>query len=282
MRYIDLSKINTEEPRFQDWQRKAEEKNAELHAKRSHEERADYFEHNAHWKNIKVILRDTYGNICWYSGSDLSNSHGDVDHFRPKNESCDIDGHPILNDGYWWLAYNYMNYRLSCTVCNSRCDNGGKGIYFPIRNINTAADVDSMCENEEPLLLDPCNKHDTELVGYLENGEVFALTENPWQNKRVKKSVELYNLKRFTTARRRIVKSCRVALRLFDSAYRSQDDEESLKEALEQIIELVDEKSPYSSVARYFLKQGIEGKEYERDLHRIICSDEYELTVVRT
>lgn len=281
MRYIDLSKINTEDSRFQAWQRKAEEKNAEIQTISSHKGRSDYFDRNPHWREIKPILKDTYGNICWYSGSDLSNSVGDIDHYRPKNESKDLDGTTILSDGYWWLAYDYTNYRLSCVVSNSRFEGGGKRNYFPLRDASRAGSQDSTCENEEPLLLDPCKKHDTELVGYLDNGEVIALSKDPWQEKRVKKSVELYNLNRFNAARRLVIEGCQTTLEAFEMAYEQSNSEKMIKYA-KHIRNLANEKSPYSSVARYFLEQGIEGKEYERDLRRIICSAEYELTGAQT
>ena len=42
------------------------------------------------------------------------NDRGDVEHFRPKSAVLDDP----LHGGYWWLAYDFQNYLLSCSLCN--------------------------------------------------------------------------------------------------------------------------------------------------------------------
>jgi hypothetical protein len=43
-------------------------------------------------------------------------AHDDVDHFRAKKEAK-TEGQ-AARDGYWWLALDYMNFRLCANVGN--------------------------------------------------------------------------------------------------------------------------------------------------------------------
>ena len=42
--------------------------------------------------------------------TELLYSHSDVEHFRPKKEAKALDANS--RDGYWWLAFDYMNFRV--------------------------------------------------------------------------------------------------------------------------------------------------------------------------
>jgi hypothetical protein len=86
--------------------------------------------------------------VCAYCQDELTASdRGDVEHFRPKS----------LDDGeaqiYWWLAYAFENYLLSCRRCNSPC----KSNKFPVAA--TARRVRhpdwAQLANEQRLLADP-------------------------------------------------------------------------------------------------------------------------------
>jgi uncharacterized protein (TIGR02646 family) len=71
-----------------------------------------------HWKepDVRGALLAMHGRCCAFCQGNLPhNDLGDVEHFRPKAT-------------YWWLAYDFGNYLLSCRVCNSHC----KGNKFPI------------------------------------------------------------------------------------------------------------------------------------------------------
>jgi uncharacterized protein (TIGR02646 family) len=63
----------------------------------------------AYWGNADVrgALWAMQGRSCAYCDRELHGTdRGDVEHFRPKNV-------------YWWLAYCFDNYLLSCSACNS-------------------------------------------------------------------------------------------------------------------------------------------------------------------
>ena len=68
------------------------------------------------WKAAKAQLRrESDGKCAYCEGKSSHVAHGDVEHFRPKDE-------------YWWLAYCYDNYVYACQICNQV----HKGDEFPI------------------------------------------------------------------------------------------------------------------------------------------------------
>jgi uncharacterized protein (TIGR02646 family) len=81
-----------------------------------------------HWNeaDVRGALYAAQGKACAYCGCLLPrNDRGDVDHFRPKGPPREDPTH----GGYWWLAYEFDNYLLSCSTCNSIC----KSDRFPLR-----------------------------------------------------------------------------------------------------------------------------------------------------
>ena len=70
------------------------------------------------WKPAKEQLLAETGNKCAYCEAPTTVvAFGDVEHYRPKSI-------------YWWLAYCYDNYLVSCQICNQRF----KKDDFPIQN----------------------------------------------------------------------------------------------------------------------------------------------------
>ncbi|HKH46179.1 MAG TPA: hypothetical protein VKM72_16075 [Thermoanaerobaculia bacterium] len=96
-----------------------------------------------HWTeaDVRGALLAFHGRVCAYCQCELPrNDPGAVEHFRPKSI-------------YWWLAYDFTNYFLSCRVCNSEC----KMDKFPLPPGSTHwtyVDRDRLHE-EKFLLLDP-------------------------------------------------------------------------------------------------------------------------------
>ncbi|MPR31794.1 HNH endonuclease [Salmonirosea aquatica] len=61
---------------------------------------------SSRWKYAKDQLFTETGDKCAYCEAHTrAVAHGDVEHYRPKSD-------------YWWLAYCYENYLVSCAVCN--------------------------------------------------------------------------------------------------------------------------------------------------------------------
>jgi hypothetical protein len=97
----------------------------------------------------------------------ITESTGDVEHYRPKNavwslnepgeeleDLVNVRGRKFNKDfdsGYWWLAYSWDNYLVSCPTCNQKW----KSALFPIAESRTQAPAPGDENNETPLLLDP-------------------------------------------------------------------------------------------------------------------------------
>jgi hypothetical protein len=73
---------------------------------------------SSYWKAAKErLLIETKGKCAYCEAPTNHVAYGDVEHYRPKSV-------------YWWLAYCYDNYLVSCTLCNQKF----KGARFPIKN----------------------------------------------------------------------------------------------------------------------------------------------------
>jgi hypothetical protein len=130
------------------------------------------------WQNLKPHFMKAQHQKCGYCEIQVS-SHGDVEHYRPKSEVQELkaEGTELANSrklrgrkkpaitekGYWWLAYEWDNYLLSCAICNQKY----KSAIFPvalerkIRNHTKFVVQDpkkSDVKKEGPLLINPFEK----------------------------------------------------------------------------------------------------------------------------
>lgn len=99
------------------------------------------------WSELKDHLSKLRNRKCWYTESINDGAHCHVDHFRPKINALDEKGND--EGGYWWLAFEWLNYRYSGPVSNVR-----KRDYFPVLQ-NKVNDYGGNINTEEILLLDP-------------------------------------------------------------------------------------------------------------------------------
>jgi hypothetical protein len=136
--------------------------------------------HDEVWGLFKDAMCSLSHGKCWYCESIDARSDNAVDHYRPKGN---VRGATPPHPGYWWLAFDWRNYRFSCTYCNSIRRSaetvGGKQDYFPLWDESTRAhtDLDSI-DDELPLLLDPTKVTDVRLIAFSEDGGVGpAVTE---------------------------------------------------------------------------------------------------------
>jgi len=108
-----------------DWVAEAEAVTASLRAASEAAERKRIIKtHDSLWRDDRIrdwLFAQFYGK-CWYSEARESVSSYHVDHFRPKGAIRDEDG-----EGYWWLAFEWTNYRISGQLINTK-----KGDVFPI------------------------------------------------------------------------------------------------------------------------------------------------------
>lgn len=187
MRFIDLPDDSAVPA---SWMSGSRKRAAAVSGLITEEQRRVYIKSHAHWSSLKPWLLEL-GATCWYCESSLYRAEWDVDHFRPKRApTIRRENHPT-HAGYWWLAYEWRNFRISCHRCNRlvRDSDGalrGKGNEFPVRDeARRAMSQDAALEDEEPLLLDPCVEADTRLLVHTMDGVVAPAADvGSWEYER--------------------------------------------------------------------------------------------------
>ncbi|WP_285769116.1 hypothetical protein [Peribacillus sp. SI8-4] len=154
-------------------------KNADLHGERN--KIIQYHENGIGVKvdfslyskpEVKEALRTLFNHKCAYCESRVSHiDHGDVEHWRPKGGVTGQSGHK----GYYWLASEWDNLLLACSICNGK---GYKGNHFPLAAGYTYAtkSKDDYRTLEKPLLINPCETDPTNHFGFNHLGFIKGLT----------------------------------------------------------------------------------------------------------
>lgn len=100
-----------------------------------------------HWKRFKAEFANAQHGRCGFCELPVTgNQYGDVEHYRPKGmveildlnrqgaekvSLSNVEGRAAsrrIGTGYWWHAYSWNNYLLSCEICNR----GWKRNFFPV------------------------------------------------------------------------------------------------------------------------------------------------------
>lgn len=142
-----------------------------------------------HWGKLKPWLLALSAGKCWFSEARDIYSHLDVEHFRPKKEARAFDG--TVRDGYWWLAFDYMNFRACGNVGNRK-----KGGWFPLNTGSLYSTYDLRCEESEShYLLDPIDIDDVNLLAFDEEGKAIAAPGvSAWDESRVDQTIKRLKL----------------------------------------------------------------------------------------
>jgi uncharacterized protein (TIGR02646 family) len=195
MRYIDTSHFSPSP----EWLGKAKQKTDELLACANRTARKQILDaKNPLWRNpdFKQAFETLSHKKCWYCETDFTRANADVDHFRPQKKVTECPNH----EGYWWLAFEWTNYRLSCEWCNrlhkDRVDGqtGGKSNFFDTSDKNWATTPSDNIAAEKPMLIDPTVATDCALLWFEQDGRCVCRTDAPEDVDRVKYSKKVYNL----------------------------------------------------------------------------------------
>jgi uncharacterized protein (TIGR02646 family) len=180
----------------QEWLDEAERLTQLLRDATSKEEREEIIEGNqSHWINaaFRDWLIEQFHQKCWYSESRESVSSYHVDHFRPKGRIKKLDG--TFEEGYWWLAFRWENYRISGQLVNIR-----KSDRFPLArsykavSCNDNSEDDECLQYESPYLLDPCKDDEAWLISFRENGEAAYAGTDEDEKHRVDFTIDILDL----------------------------------------------------------------------------------------
>jgi hypothetical protein len=145
------------------------------------------------WRDdrIRNWLLQQFNNKCWYTEAYESVSPYHVDHYRPKGRVKDLEG--VESEGYWWLAFDWDNYRICGHMINSK-----KGHLFPIVEGGRATPEDLISLRlEAPLLIDPITDQ-TRLITYEKDEDACIAIPSAGITKpeeyRAEKTIELLGL----------------------------------------------------------------------------------------
>lgn len=224
------------------------------------------------WKVVKSQLRKESYEKCAYCEVPYSTvAYGDVEHYRPKSI-------------YWWLAYNYDNYLVSCQICNQtfKSDN------FPIKNTSIIEpnilssttdqeiiDLSGKCspdplDDSGMLLSEFINQHNQErpylINPYFDNPEDYYA----WKADDNLKEVELIPISgkerfvecaiEFYGLNRKELKDLRYYFYKLYSTFTvvlkdNRISDETKNKVKESIEEMKNNKAPFAGMIRYFEKK---------------------------
>ena len=201
--------INLEDllPRIRQLVDKLDEAQAEVDKEADPDKRKELIKnYRQRWVDLRPHMAELSNNKCWYTESKNPGTDDDVDHYRPKN-SVHVEAGELPHGGYYWLAFKWWNYRLSCHRGNRRRENpdtgttGGKGDYFPLvdpaKRVRTPITDQNELDKEEPLLLDPAKPRDPGVITFDPDGKVKihpSRLSNPIDMRRFEASRTYYHL----------------------------------------------------------------------------------------
>lgn len=188
------------------WPKICTNRTARVDALATQDLRSEYIKKNGSWGLLKNWLARASGGKCWYCEAKSTRAPFDVDHFRPKL-GITVDGVKLTgHNGYYWLAYEWWNFRLSCQRCNRPEKNDadvlhGKANEFPIQEeaLRCALPLASLSA-ETPRLLDPCVQADCELLAHGIDGEVKPAAQlDAWTHQRADYTIKCLGFNEWNT-----------------------------------------------------------------------------------
>lgn len=190
------------------------------------------------WRAFYDLLPQHLQGKCWYCETEIIRSDMAIDHFRPKGKVEDDNTH----DGYWWLAFEWQNYRCACTYCNSRRvfeeTQGGKGCRFPLENPEERAftPLDEIkLNNERPYFLDPFNIDDEKLLWFDPDGKpTWKPLATAEQQTKVKNSIDIFHLNQTKIVRAR--NKIRLEVERQVKKIKNNDDVQAAKATLRRMV----------------------------------------------
>jgi uncharacterized protein (TIGR02646 family) len=265
VRYIDTHKLKQIIP--PDLLKDLEQATAKLFSL-PEEKRASFIKTHARlWSRVKPYLvqltegKHSEDYKCWYCEAKDIRSKYEVDHFRPKNQVRNKGCLP--EPGYWWLAFEPANYRLSCSLCNTPKGKGlkaaGKWDQFPLKENSPRARTPEENVNDEIcLLLDPAKPTDPSLIDFGADGRAYPrYPKGTFFYQKANISIEVLNLNdiRIQEARKQIRQKCLETVEEGDRVYHhfyttgSPSAEASFEKICAEILEMVSPYSEFSAMA---------------------------------
>ncbi len=195
MKYISLKE--SDKSTLNAWLAKANEILDELKKEPDAQKRKVIIRKNQrHWRDVNLLafLKALSDGKCWYTEAKFTAEYPHLEHFRPKSYARKECGE-ICHEGYWWLAFDIDNYRLSKPMPNTR-----KGTYFPLRErVMAVCKPGNAVTRESPMFLDPTVEEDVALISFNSHGKPEPCINpvvdlNDWDRNRIEFSIKRYGL----------------------------------------------------------------------------------------
>jgi len=182
--------------------------------------------------SVKTALIKAQHKKCCFCESKVTHiSYGDVEHFRPKGGFRQKKSDPLTKPGYYWLAYEWSNLFLSCTLCNQRY----KANLFPLAVIrNRARSHHDDVADERPQFIHPSDDDPEQYIGFRDE-VVYAIGGK----RRGKVTIEALGLNRddLVEMRRDRLQPVKRSQRTVTLLKRKRDLEGGLSPDLESLLE---------------------------------------------
>lgn len=136
------------------------------------------------------LIKAQYGKCAFCESNITPIDYGDVEHFRPKGGVSQNDKCKITKPGYYWLAYDWNNLLLACSICNRRY----KKNLFPLINPECRAinhTQSKKLKSEKPFFVNPTSENPKFFIKFKE-----ATAKGIDKKHRGKKTIEALNLNR--------------------------------------------------------------------------------------
>jgi uncharacterized protein (TIGR02646 family) len=201
--------------------------------------------------SVKELLIKIQDYKCCFCESKIGHlSYGDVEHFRPKAGWVQ-DNEKMNKPGYYWLAYDWNNFLLSCQLCNQRYK---KNLFPLIDNTTRVLSHSGDIAEELPIFLNPNNEDIEQFITFSE--EIPTAIND---NLRAVKTIEILGLDRelLNEHRRTILNPIRD---LYGLAKNIPETNTKIKEDAKQIIikyfnQSQTDEAQYASMLRAFFKK---------------------------
>jgi hypothetical protein len=242
------------------WLQKARRVAKQLEDAATQTERDEIIDKNAKvWGELKDWLLEQSHGKCWFSEAKDCFTFWEVEHFRPKKSAKDMDGNE--REGYWWLAFDWTNFRICGKVGNVK-----KGTFFPLcPGSHTATSRNRNTDDEIYYLLDPTKRQDPLLLTYNEDGGTAAREDlKGWSRDRATYSVTRLKLDEFQPLRdarrgvwqecRRRINKCANLLKQLDEAPTAAKNQ-AVEDQLAELAAMAKPEKPLSAVATECLRK---------------------------
>ena len=198
-------------------------------------------------KSVRRALRNVQHSKCCYCEAKIgATSYRNVEHYRPKGAVKQSVTSNNKYPGYYWLAYDWDNLLMSCTVCNNN-----KSTLFPLEDEGTRArSHHDNIEAETALFINPAIDDPQEHI-YFHREEPIPISEMG------RKTIECLELRRpdLQESRRTCLESLEVLRSLIVAGenFDNPNMQEQIKKAKDHLETAVSPESQFSSMAQVFL-----------------------------